>query len=53
MIEISTGLCPVCHRDVALSPRGTFIRHSGRTMRWSGRRWFRTTCRGSGRKGQA
>lgn len=44
-----TATCPVCGQTVATHD-GRLVRHHGTQMRWSGARWFRTTCRGSGRR---
>jgi hypothetical protein len=41
------AVCPVCGQTVATHD-GRLVRHHGTQMRWSGRRWFRTTCQGSG-----
>ena len=43
-----TAACPVCGQTVATHD-GRLVRHHGTQMRWSGARWFRTTCRGSGK----
>jgi hypothetical protein len=45
---MSDRVCPVCLEFQLLRPDGTIATHKGATMRWTGRRWFRTTCRGTG-----
>jgi len=45
---MTTTRCPVCRHEVPIRD-GRLIRHHGDQMRWSGVRWFRTTCTGSGR----
>jgi ribosomal protein S27AE len=44
-----SAICPACGQLVA-THGGHLARHKGTTMRWSGGRWFRGTCRGSGRR---
>jgi hypothetical protein len=45
----TTGTCPSCHTQHPLR-NGRIAHHKSPTMRWSGRRWFRDTCNGTGKQ---